>query len=171
MKKRNWLIVLTLVLALLLPMQGILAEAPLETQAPPVIPVDPEFADELQLAMDALQAHTPGAVVDYAVRERDDGRYEWDLFFTLDGQLGQAEISEDGYEVRKVKFYEMPLDGLKAADAMAALTLEKGEITIIDLELDRDDGSIRYEGEASLGDKRYEFEISITGSIIEWERD
>lgn len=173
MMKRNWILplILMLMISLVLPALASVADEPLDAQFPPVVQVDPEYADELQQAIAALQAHTPGAVVDYAVRERDDGRYEWDLFFTLGDQLGQCEIREEGFEVRRVMLYDKPAGGLTAAEAMAALAQAKGDVTIIDLELDRDDGRIRYEGEAALGEKRYEFEINADGRIIEWERD
>lgn len=175
MKKRYWILPLMLMFSLMLPAQAILIPAeepePTDIQPTPIVQVDPEYADELQQALDALQAHTPGAVVDYAVRERDDGQYEWDLFFTLNDQLGQCEMREDGFEIRRVTLYDMPLDGLTASETMAVLMQEKGDIQIIGLELDHDDGRIRYEGEASLGEKLYEFEISINGNIIEWERD
>ena len=42
---------------------------------------------------------------------------------------------------------------------------------IVDLELDHDDGRLRYEGVAEQSGKRYEFELSVSGKIIEWERD
>ena len=175
MMKHN--VMLTLALSLLLmaclAMPGYATELPVEQPLPllPVVQVDPEFADEYQLALAALEAHTPGAVVDYAVRERDDGRYEWDLFFTLNGQLGQAEIEEENYLVRRVRLFEMQPDSLTTADVMAVLVQEKGELVLLDLELDLDDGRLRYEGEAMQGEKRYEFEISVNGRMIDWERD
>jgi len=171
MRKRYWILTLMLMISLMLPAQASLADEPIDAPLLPVVQVDPEYADEFQQALAALQTHTPDAVVDYAVRERDDGWYEWDLFFTLNGQLGHCEVREDGFEVRRVMFYDMPLDGLTAAEAMAALAQEKGDVIIIDLELDHDHGRIRYEGEAALGEKRYEFEMTIHGDIIEWERD
>lgn len=39
------------------------------------------------------------------------------------------------------------------------------------LELDWEDGELIYEGEAELNGKRYEFEIRVTGEMLEWERD
>lgn len=130
-----------------------------------------EFAVEKSNALAALKVSLPDAVVDYAVRERDDGRYEWDLFFTQGNQLGECEVLESTNEIRKVTLYEKPEGALNAGEAMALLAQKKGEIQVMDLELDRDGGSLRYEGEAELGGKRYEFEMSITGEIIEWERD
>jgi len=171
MMKRNWILTLLMIISLILQMHAGLAEGFVAVEPPPVVQVDPEYADELQQAIAALEANSPGAVVDYAVRERDDGRYEWNLFFTLDGRLGQCEIREEGFEVRRVVFYDMPTDGLTAAEAMAVLAQEKGDITIVDLELDYDDGCLCYEGEASLGEKLYEFEINADGRVVEWERD
>ena len=130
-----------------------------------------EYAEEFTKAEAALKAHTPGTVVDFAVRERDDGREEWDLFFVLGGQLGEGEVIESDYTVRNVRLYDMPEGGLSAAQAVRLLRKEKGDLQIVDLELDRDNGRLRYEGEATLDGKRYEFEISVEGELIEWERD
>ncbi|MBR5303144.1 MAG: hypothetical protein IKU38_09935 [Clostridia bacterium] len=130
-----------------------------------------EFAAEREKAIAAVKVSLPEAVVDYAVRERDDGRYEWDLFFTQGNQLGEVEVLESSNEIRKVTLYEKPEGALTAGEAMALLAKQKGAVQIIDLELDRDGGSLRYEGEAELDGKRYEFEMRVTGELLEWERD
>ena len=130
-----------------------------------------EFVTEKNNALAAAKVSLPDAVVDYAVRERDDGRYEWDLFFTQGSQIGECEVLESTNEIRKVTLYEKPEGALNASEAMALLAKQKGAIEIIDLELDRDGSSLRYEGEAELSGKHYEFEMDITGKIIEWERD
>ncbi|MBE5799768.1 MAG: hypothetical protein E7321_07445 [Clostridiales bacterium] len=154
MKKK--IAVIMMVLALALIVQGAFAE---------------EFTTEKNNALAAAKVSLPEAVVDYTVRERDDGRYEWDLFFTQGNQIGECEVLESTNEIRKVTLYEKPAGALTASEAMALLAEKKGAITIIDLELDRDNGSLRYEGEAELDGKRYEFEMRVTGEIIEWERD
>ena len=153
--KKKIAVVMT-VLLLMLAVQNILAE---------------DFSSEKQNAIAAVKVSMPEAVVDYAVRERDDGRYEWDIFFTQDNQLGEVEVLESTNEIRKVTLYEKPEGALTAGEAMALLAEKKGALTIIELELDRDDGRLRYEGEAELDGKRYEFEMTVTGEIIEWERD
>ena len=130
-----------------------------------------EYAVERENALAAVKVSLPDAVVDYTVRDRDDGRYEWDIFFTQGSQLGKCEVLESSNELRKVKLYEKPEGALTASEAMALLAQKKGELVIVDLDLDRDGGRICYEGEAELGGKRYEFEMSATGEIIEWERD
>lgn len=130
-----------------------------------------EYTAEKENALAAVKVSLPDAVVDYAVRDRDDGRYEWDIFFTQGGQLGVCEVLESTNEIRKVTLYDKPEGALTASEAMALLAEKKGELVITDLDLDRDDGRICYEGEAELNGKRYEFEMSVTGDIIEWERD
>ena len=165
MKKFYWMLTLLAVFAL--GAHSALAEG--EDIPKPQFPA--EYAEEFTKAEAALKAHTPGAVVYFAVRERDDGREEWDLFFVLGGQLGEGEVIESDYTVRNVRLYDMPEGGLSAAQAVELLRKEKGDLQIVDLELDRDNGRLRYEGEATLDGKRYEFEISVAGELIEWERD
>jgi len=130
-----------------------------------------EFAAERENALAAVKVSLPEAVVDYAVRERDDGRYEWDLFFTQGSQLGVCEVLESTNEIRKVKLYEKAAGVLTASEAMAKLAEKKGAITVTELDLDWDDGRLTYEGDVQLDGKRYEFEMKATGEVIEWERD
>ena len=153
--KKSMMMILA-ALALVLGIQGAFAE---------------EFETEKNNALAAVKVSLPEAVVDYAVRERDDGRYEWDVFFTQGNQLGEVEVLESTNEIRRVTLYEKPEDALTAGEAMALLAEKKGAVKILDLELDRDGGSLRYKGEAELDGKRYEFEMRVTGEIIEWERD
>lgn len=130
-----------------------------------------EYTVEKSNALAAVKVSLPDAVVDYAVRERDDGRYEWDIFFTQGNQLGEVEVLESTNEIRRVTLYDKPEGALTASEAMELLAQKKGAVTVTDLELDRDGSRLRYEGEAELSGKRYEFEMSVTGEIIEWERD
>ena len=154
MKKNLAIIMMALVLMIVA--QGALAE---------------DFAAERSNALAAVKVSLPDAVVDYAVRERDDGRYEWDIFFTQGNQLGEVEVLESSNEIRRVTLYEKPEGALNASEAMARLAQQKGDVKIVDLELDREGSGLRYEGEAELGGKRYEFEMRVTGEIVEWERD
>ena len=130
-----------------------------------------EFETEKNNALAAFKVSMPDAVVDYAVRDRDDGRYEWDIFFTQGNQLGVGEVLESNNEIRKVKLYEKTEGALLASEAMAKLAEKKGAITVVNLDLERDDGRLVYEGDVQLDGKRYEFEMKITGEIIEWDRD
>lgn len=130
-----------------------------------------EFVTEKNNALAAVKVSLPEAVVDYAVRERDDGRYEWDIFFTQGNQLGEVEVLESSNEIRRVTLYDKPEGALTASEAMALLAQKKGNITVIDLELDREGKNLRYEGEAELDGRRYEFEMRVNGELIEWERD
>ena len=116
-----------------------------------------------------LKMH-PGAVIQYALQERDDGRLEWDVFFTEGTMIGHCEVDAETWAVRREKTYEKPADALMADQAVEALMAAKGRLTVLELELERDDGKLRYEGEAELDGKRYEFEMTIAGKILEWER-
>ena len=176
MKKRQWLLSMALMAALILPVQAVQAEENVPVQsvqedASVQVQVAPEHLAEYEQAASAFLAQMPGAVIDYAVRERDDGRYEWDLFFTLDGQLGECEIAGGVFNDRRVSLYDMPENALNASQAMALLAQEKGNVQIVDLELDREKGQLCYEGEALLENKRYEFSVSVLGEILEWKRD
>jgi len=130
-----------------------------------------EFETEKQNALAAFKVSMPDATVDYTVRDRDDGRYEWKLFFTQGSQLGVCEVLESTNEIRKVKLYEKAAGVLTASEAMAKLAEKKGAITVTELDLDWDDGRLTYEGDVQLDGKRYEFEMKATGEVIEWERD
>ena len=135
--------------------------------------VQPGVAQEtdMQLAKDAVLARLPEAVIDYAVRERDDGRWMWSVFFTQGDLIGVCEVNEESNEMRRAQMYAMPEGGLTAAEAMAKLSEAKGALTVTALELDWDDGMLVYDGEAELDSARYEFEMTVTGELIEWERD
>jgi len=130
-----------------------------------------EFAAEKQKALDAFKVSLPDAVLDYAVRERDDGRYEWNLFFTQGEQLGMCKVLESSNEIRRVELFKKTGGVLNASEAMAKLAEKKGNVVVTELELDWDDGRLVYEGDAELDGKRYEFEMKADGGIIEWERD
>lgn len=130
-----------------------------------------EFAGEKQKALDAVKVSLPDAVVDYAVRERDDGRYEWNLFFTQGEQIGKCKVIEESNEIRRVELFKKEAGVLTASEAVAKLIEKKGAVTVTELDLDWDDGRLVYEGDAELDGKRYEFEMKATGEIIEWERD
>lgn len=130
-----------------------------------------EFETEKNNAMEAFEVSMPDATVDYAVRERDDGRWEWNLFFTQGEQIGMCKVLESSNEIRKVKLYEKVDGVLNAGEAVAKLAEKKGAVVVTELELDWDDGRLVYEGDAELDGKRYEFEMRATGEIIGWERD
>ena len=130
------------------------------------------FAAEKEAAIAAVLAAVPGAEVDYAIRDRDDGRYEWHVFFRQSGVLGMAKVLETDSEVRKVEMFNQSRDtSLTASELIAKLVQAKGEMTIVDLDIDWDDGMLVYDGEAEMNGKRYEFEITADGVIVEWERD
>ena len=154
---KKWMLILAAVLALAV--HGAVAEA-----------ADP-YAVQRENAMAAMRVSLPEATLDYAVRERDDGRYVWNLFYTQGETFGVCRVDEEKNEISRVEIFAPEAGALKASEAMALLAQQKGALTVTELEIDRDGGSLRYEGEAELDGRRYEFEIGFDGEIIEWERD
>ncbi len=152
---------LALMIAMTLSVQMAQAEA---------VQPDP-YAAQRENAIAAMKVSLPDATLHYAVRERDDGRDEWNLFFTQSENLGVCKVIEKTNEIRKVELFKKGETMLTADLAMEKLAQQKGAMTILELELDWDDGYLTYEGEAEMNGKRYEFEMTADGEIIEWERD
>ena len=126
---------------------------------------------EETLAVEAVLKEIPSAVIHHVIYDTDDRRPEWDVFFTDGPYIGECEVDAETYEVRKLRSYECKADALTADKAIEALNAAKGPLTVTELDLDRDDGELWYEGEALLDGRRYEFEMTVSGRIVEWERD
>lgn len=149
-------------------------------------------------AIDAALAHLGSGDAKYAVLERDDGRYEWNVFFTDGDDVGVVSVQTETGEILSVERYYGPAAAILSADeAVAALTDAQGDVTIVDFDLDFDDDrrmhhhgnghgngnggdncpfgdgcGLRYDGKCRVGDRVYEFEMdAVTGDIYEWERD
>jgi len=152
-------------LALVLMMAMIAVEASAESAA------QDEFKTQRENAIAAMKVSLPDAQLNYAVRDRDDGQYRWNLFFTQGSSLGVCKVNERDNTIRKVELYDKTDKALTADQAVEKLVAEKGAMTITDLDLDWDDGALCYEGEAEQNGRRYEFEMTAAGRIIEWERD
>lgn len=129
-------------------------------------------ADSQQIAEAAFKAKLPNAALNFTILDRDDGRFEWEIFFSENGSLGVCEVDAMTGEMIRTKTYSDGAAGALTADAaIEALKKAKGSVTILELELDRDDGRLVYEGEAELDGRFYDFEMNVSGKIIEWERD
>lgn len=134
-------------------------------------------------AIKAAQAMLPGCEVDYIYFDEDDGVNEWHAFCTLDGDMYMMEFAAESAQlIRLLKQEVIPgaADAqsesrlLTAREAVDALKLAKGDLDITDLDFDFNDdaGIMYYEGECTLGYKKYEFKINAyDGSIAEWELD
>jgi len=122
-------------------------------------------------AVQAVLKEVPGATIQYSLLDTDDRREEWDIFFTDGTLMGECEVDAETYEIRKIRTYEASPDALTADKAVEALKAAKGALEITELDLDRDDGALWYEGECLLDGRRYEFEMTASGRIVEWERD
>ena len=130
-------------------------------------------------AIKAAQAMLPGCEVDYIYFDED----EWHAFCTLDGDMYMMEFAaENAQLIRLLKQEVIPgaADAqsesrlLTAREAVDALKLAKGDLDITDLDFDFDayEDAMYYEGECTLGYKKYEFKINAaTGDVAEWELD
>lgn len=123
--------------------------------------------------VNAVKAELPDVTIDYILEEWDDGRTEWEVVYrTANGGLGSCSVRSSDYAVREIRTYENPPAGaLTVEEALDVLRGEKGTLTLVELDLDYDDGFLCYDGEVELDGKRYEFEITVEGRIIEWSRD
>ena len=123
----------------------------------------------------AVTALKPEAAIDYALLEQDDGRYVWNVFYSEGNQYGLCEVNAQTGEVTETQVaLSFPQGALTAKQAVDAVMADRGEMTIqeLDLELDDDTGSYRYDGTAQMDGKRYEFEVdAASGDLVKWERD
>ena len=82
----------------------------------------------------------------------------------------QAETGE----IRSLEaYYGLAPQILTADEAVAALIDAQGDLTVVDLDIDFDDGRTpRYDGKAEIDGRTYELEMNAaTGDVYEWERD
>lgn len=147
-------------------------------------------------AREAVTTAVLGAVVHYALLEQSAKSCEWKAFYTDGEDAVVATLHAQTGDPEKIEiFYGAAASLLTADTAVEAIRTQKGaeEILELDLELDDDTGSLRYEGEARLDGQVYEFELTaISGSgnvqayawgsqtqdtatsgpsIIKWKRD
>lgn len=126
----------------------------------------------------ALLALWPDASVYLTTLERDDGRSEYDVYFTTPAFSGRAELHASTgalleAELNYVAEARTAAQGSLTADEARALVLSLVQDgTIAEFETDREDGRKVYEGEVRSSSGRYEFVIDAeTGRVTEWERD
>lgn len=131
-------------------------------------------------ANETAQGILPGCEVDYAYSCLDDGLNEWHAFCLLDGDMWRLTFTADNGDAIETEVIPGAADEaaatpmLSASGAIDALKAAKGNIAITDLDFDFDDdaGIMYYEGECTLGYKKYEFKINAaTGDVAEWELD
>ena len=86
----------------------------------------------------------------------------------------EAQIERYEEEIRSLEaYYGLAPQILTADEAVAALIDAQGDLTVVDLDIDFDDGRTpRYDGKAEIDGRTYEFEMNAaTGDVYEWERD
>lgn len=131
------------------------------------------LSDEAMLA--SVQTLFPNAAIASQTSEIDDRLNEIRLFFYTDSLYGTMSLNA---ETGAVLEYDVSI-GLYLSDgqltqeaAEAQLLALKPGAAITKMELDKDDGRVFWEGDATLDGKRYEFSLdAFTGALVEWERD
>lgn len=127
-------------------------------------------------AIDAALTFLRSGEAQYALLERDDGRYEWNVFVTAGEDVGIVGVQAETGEIRSFEaYYGLASQILTADEAVAALIDAQGDLTVVDLDIDFDDDdgrTPRYDGKAEIDGRTYEFEMNAaTGDVYEWERD
>lgn len=125
-------------------------------------------------AIDAALTFLESGEAQYALLERDDGRYEWNVFVTAGDDTAIVGVQAETGEIRSLEaYYGLAPQILTADEAVAALIDAQGDLTVVDLDIDFDDGRTpRYDGKAEVDGRTYEFEMNaVTGDVYEWERD
>ena len=125
-------------------------------------------------AIDAALTFLRSGEAQYALLERDDGRYEWNVFVTAGEDVAIVGVQAETGEIRSLEaYYGIASQILTADEAVAALIDAQGDLTVVDLDIDFDDGRTpRYDGKAEVDGRTYEFEMNaVTGDVYEWERD
>ena len=109
-----------------------------------------------------------------ALLERDDGQYEWKVFVRKGSEVSLYTVQAQSGAIYGVETYPQGEGVMSAEEAVAALKAAQGdvEVTELDLELNDNTHTLRYEGKAQSDGRRYEFEMDAAdGKLYEWERD
>lgn len=136
-----------------------------------------QTATEAQ-ARAAVLALYPQARVDSVTIDIDDGLYEYEIAYAIDGYAGLAELEAGAcaWLGNELTYTGAPLAGAGqpvGIERAAQLALERaGGGMVVEIERDDDDGRVVYEGEVLLDGMEYEFEIdAATGTFLQWESE
>ena len=134
-------------------------------------------------AKEIALAKAPGAVLVEIELDEDDGvwKYEGELRkgyqeyeFEIDAKTGSVlkwkEDTDDDVPASSTAASNSAVIGQEKAKQIALAKVPGA--TLVNIELDTDDGKKVYEGELRKGNIEYEFEIdAATGSILKWKED
>lgn len=128
-----------------------------------------------EAALESVQRVFPDATIASQTSEIDDRLNEIKLFFYTDSLFGTMSLNAETGDILEydVSIGSYLSDGQLTLDAAEAqlLALKPGA-TVTKIELDKDNGRVFWEGDATLDGKRYEFKLdAFTGALVEWERD
>lgn len=132
--------------------------------------LNPEQAEQ------ALLKTHPDVNVYLVYQEKDDGRYQYELYFNSNTFIGRAELNA---ETGALMEYELDYSAASRVQAKGPLTAEQAKELalslvaggrVVEFETEREDGRKVYEGEIRGDNANYEFVIDAeTGRITEWE--
>lgn len=125
-------------------------------------------------AQAAAEKDTPNAVYGPVIADRDDGRYVYEVFYTLGEELGRLTLNAETGEVveRKVWPGLLTAGRMAVADAVALALSQADGLALTELDVGIERGQVVYEGEAQVNRREYSFEIALdTGALVEQEWD
>lgn len=124
-------------------------------------------------AADAVLAVHPDASIDLVLAERDDGSCVYEVYYSMQDEIGSATINAITGEIIGTKRWpEAAKLGVITAGEAIAKTNDRAQGEPGELELSYDRWGYVYEGEIYLGRTECSFEIdALTGDILEWEWD
>ena len=134
-------------------------------------------------AKEIALAKAPGAVLVEIELDEDDGvwkyegelrkgyqEYEFEIDATTGSVLKWKEDTDDDMPASSTAASNSAVIGQEKAKQIALAKVPGA--TLVNIELDTDDGKKVYEGELRKGNIEYEFEIdAATGSILKWKED
>lgn len=132
-----------------------------------------EEAAVVQMAKAALAGVSPACEAVLAFAERDDGRWVWKVFLRDEKDLFELELNAETGEVKEYEQYFGAAAQALLPDAVwNLLKAERGDGSLVAMDLEYDDGRLVYSGTAAVKGVRYEFEaLAQEGTLLEWERD
>ena len=108
----------------------------------------------------------PGADIQYALTEKDDGRFFADVFFTENGSLLRAELNAETGALAELVLLPGGASLISAQEAVNAVLAEKPGLQITEMDVEWERGSVLFQGEGRADRAEYEFEVRAdTGAV------
>lgn len=132
-------------------------------------------AQTADFAVSAVESCCPGAIVitETKPQAQGGGYTPHAVSFIADNCAGTLMIADDRIVARDITYDRYFSDGILTYEgAVRTILFYRPGASVKEMELERDDGMLIYEGEAFVNGVEYEFEIHARdGRLLEWERD